>query len=107
MFVVPSNDSIEEMKITTTNYDAEFGKAEGAIVQITTKSGTNVLHRTMFECYRTGGLFPRNPFTQATGAPHNVYNRFGGSLGGAIKKDKLFFFSDVQILRNKIGRAHV
>lgn len=100
MFVVPSNDSIEEMKITTTNYDAEFGKAEGAIVQITTKSGTNALHGTMFEYYRTGGLFARNPFTQATGAPHNVYNQFGGSLGGAIKKDKLFFFSDVQILRN-------
>jgi hypothetical protein len=99
-FIVPDNDSIEEMKVTTTDYDAEFGKAEGAVIQMTTKSGTNTVHGTLFEYYRDGGLFARNPFSQATYAPHSVYNQFGGSMGGPIKKDKLFFFSSVQVFRN-------
>jgi len=102
--LVPTQDSVQEVKLTTSNYDAEYGKVSGAVIQVTTKSGTNDLHGSAFEYYRSNKFFAANPFTQPNGAPHNVWNQFGGSLGGPIQKGKLFAFGDYQ---GKIGRAHV
>jgi outer membrane receptor protein involved in Fe transport len=100
--LVTSQDSVQEVKFTTSNYDAEYGKVGGGVLQVTTKSGTNQLHGSAFEYYRSAGFFAADSFSQPNGVPGNVWNQFGGSLGGAIKKDKLFFFGDYQGMRNNL-----
>src|SRR5579872_4345988 len=99
----PNLDAVSEMKVTSQNYDAEFGKAVAGLVTAQTKSGSNNLHGSAFEFYRWDGLQARDPFAQAkpndiTGRfiPVSNHNQFGGSVGGPIKKDKLFFFGDYQ-----------
>jgi outer membrane receptor protein involved in Fe transport len=103
--LVPTQDSVHEVKVTTSNYDAEYGRVGGGVIQITTKSGTNSLHGSAFEYYRTAGFNAANPFTEPHGPPGNVWNQFGGSLGGPIKKDKLFFFGDYQGMRNHLATS--
>ncbi len=103
--LVTSQDSVQEVKFTTSNYDAEFGKVGGGVLQITTKSGTNNLHGSAFEYYRSAGFNAANPFSEPNGPPGNVWNQFGGSLGGPIKKDKLFFFGDYQGVRNHLATS--
>ena len=98
--VVTPQDAVQEIKVTTSNYDAQYGNVSGGVNQVTTKSGTNSLHGSAFEYYRTAGFFAADHFSQPNGAPGNVWNQFGGSLGGPIKKDKLFFFGDYQGMRN-------
>jgi outer membrane receptor protein involved in Fe transport len=104
ILINPNLDAIEEVKITTQNYDAEFGKAIGAVVTTQTKSGTNELHGSAFDYQRSNTNFARNPFTQATtGVPKGNWNEFGGTLGGPIVKNKLFIFGDYQGLRSHVG----
>ena len=105
--LVSSQDSVQEVKVTTSNYDAEYGKVGGGVIQITTKSGTNTLHGSAFEYYRSSGFNAANPFTEPNGPAANVWNQFGGSLGGPIKKDKLFFFGDYQGVRNHLGTSSI
>jgi outer membrane receptor protein involved in Fe transport len=101
--IVPSNDSVQELKLTTSNYDAEYGKVAGGLWQITTKSGTNAFHGSLFENYRTSGFNAADQFTEhTTGIPGNRWNQFGGSIGGPVIKDKLFFFGDYQGMRNNL-----
>ena len=102
--VNPAMDSLQELKITTNSYDAEFGQVAGAVFQASTKSGTNEHHGSLYEYVQNDKFFARNSFTQATTkvAPWR-WNEFGGSLGGPIKKDKLFFFGDWQGLRSRQG----
>src|SRR5258708_2914296 len=101
--IVPSQDSVQELKLTTSNYDAEYGKVAGGLWQITTKSGTNAFHGSLFENYRTSGFNAADQFTQhITGVPGNRWNQFGGSVGGPVIKDKLFFFGDYQGMRNNL-----
>src|SRR5712692_585921 len=99
----PNLDSINEVKVTTQDYDAEFGKAIGAVVTSQTKSGTNALHGSVFDFQRSNSNFARNPFTQATAVPSGNWNQFGGTVGGPIRKDKIFFFTDYQGTRSHIG----
>ena len=91
---------VEEFSVQTNSYSAEYGRGAGAIVNVVTKSGTNQLHGSAFEFLRNGDLNARNFFA----ASHDLLkrNQFGGSLGGPIKKDRLFFFGTYQgtILRN-------
>jgi hypothetical protein len=104
--VRPSVDAIEEVNINTNSYSAEFGRTAGGVVNLVTKSGTNSLHGTAYEFFRNKVLnanpthqFPTsNPttFTSPVGNPPFRQNQFGGSLGGAIKKDKTFFFGDYE-----------
>jgi hypothetical protein len=103
--IVPTVDSLAEMKITTNNYDAEFGQVMGAVIQWVTKSGTNAWHGTAFEYLRNSATFARNPFTEPLGPSSFRWNQFGGSAGGHIKRDKLFFFADYQGTRQRIGAA--
>jgi outer membrane receptor protein involved in Fe transport len=103
--LVPAQDSVEQVKFTTSNYDAEYGRVGGGVIQITTKSGTNQLHGSTFEYYRSAGFNAANPFTEPNGPAGNVWNQFGGSLGGPIKKDKLFFFGDYQGVRNHLATS--
>jgi hypothetical protein len=97
----PNIDSLQEFKVTTSNYDAEFGSVSGALLQATTKSGTNQLHGTGFEYLRNDVFNSANPFTQQN--PPIRWNQFGGSLGGPIKKNKLFIFGDYQGSRQRNG----
>jgi hypothetical protein len=92
-----SVDAIEEFKVQTSNYSAEFGRSGGAVINATIKSGTNQFHGTAFEFLRNSALDARGffePPDQAK-APFKQ-NQFGGTLGGPIKKNKLFFFGDYQ-----------
>jgi hypothetical protein len=107
----PTLDSVTEAKITTANYDAEFGVASAGVVSAQTKSGTNQIHGTAFEFLRNDHLQARNPFTQSRAIPNSngrtvpltQWNQFGGSNGGAIIKNKLFYFGDYQGTRRNTG----
>src|SRR6202050_2489333 len=101
--IVAPNDAVQEVKLATSDYDAEYGKVAGGLWQITTKSGTNAFHGSLFENYRTSGFNAANQFSQqTTGIPGDVWNQFGGSIGGRVIKDKLFFFGDYQGMRNNL-----
>ena len=103
--VVPNLDSIAEFRILTNNFDAEYGNYSGGQINVITKSGTNSIHGNAFEFLRNTGLNTRNFFDPAgqKGAYHQ--NQFGGTLGGPIKKDKLFFFADYQGNRKVAGQS--
>ncbi len=107
-------DSLSETKITTQNFDAEFGKAVSSIVTAQTKSGTNSFHGSAFDYRESNANQARDPFTQNPPAgtndtsgliPGGLKNQFGGSIGGPILKDRLFFFGDVQFVRQKVGTS--
>src|SRR5947209_310825 len=102
----PNLEAISEAKIIHQDYDAEFGKAIGAIVTTQTKSGTNEVHGSAFDFERSNSNFARNPFTQAPtkgGVPSGNWNQFGGTVGGPIRKNKLFAFGDYQGQRSHVG----
>lgn len=106
----PNFESIGEAKITSQNYDAEFGQAIAGVASVSTRSGTNSLHGAAY-LFRQNDLFQaRNPFSQAfknnlTGKfiPDTLRNQFGGAIGGRIIRDRLFFFGDYDGLRSKTG----
>jgi hypothetical protein len=109
--ITPNLDSLSELKITTTAYDAEFGQASQALISAQTKSGSNQYHGSAFEFRRNNVGAARDPFAQArplTGTtdkfiPPTLWNQFGGSLGAPIRKDKTFIFGDYQGQRQKNG----
>jgi outer membrane receptor protein involved in Fe transport len=103
--VNPPPDSLDQMKVTTSNYDAEFGRSGGSFVSYTTKSGSNQLHGDLFEFLRNNYFNARNPYTEPAGTPQQPlrFNQFGGSLGGKIIRDKLFFFGTYQGQRERLG----
>ncbi len=92
--ILPSIDAIQEFKVLTYNYSAEYGTRAGPTVLVTTKSGTNELHGSLFEFFRNTKLDARSYF--ASSREQFNLNQFGGSLGGPIQKDKTFFFVDYQ-----------
>jgi len=99
----PNLEAINEVKITHQDYDAEFGKAIGAIVTSQTKSGTNELHGSLFDFQRSNSNFAKNPYTQSGGVPSGNWNQFGAAVGGPIIKNKLFLFGDFQSQRSHVG----
>src|SRR5580704_13770476 len=96
--VNPNLDAIGEAKIALQDYDAESGKATAGIVKVQTKSGSNEFHGSGFYYYRNSNQQARDPFTNKPGVPlaAATWKQYGGSVGGAIIKDKLFFFGDYQ-----------
>jgi hypothetical protein len=92
--ILPSIDAIQEFKVLTYNYSAEWGTRAGPTVLVTTKSGTDTFHGSLFEFLRNTNLDARSFFATTT-EKFNL-NQFGGSIGGPIKKDKLFFFGDFE-----------
>jgi hypothetical protein len=90
--ILASIDDIQEFKVLTYTYSAEYGTRAGPTVLITTKSGTNAIHGTLFEFVRNTDLDAKSYF--AAGAEKFNLNEFGGAVGGPIRKDKTFFFVD-------------
>ncbi len=101
--VNPTIDSVAEFKYTTGNYDAEYAQAGGAVVQTETKTGTNAFHGSLFEFLQNDILNARNSFSEPNGPPPLRWNQFGGSFGGPVRKNKLFFFGDFQGSRQRTG----
>src|SRR5437867_4655136 len=97
----PNPDMIEEFKILTNAYGAEYGRNAGGIVSVVTKSGTNQFHGTAYDYVRNNALNANSFFNNASGLPKDVLklNQFGGTLGGPVFKEKLFFFSGWQSQR--------
>src|SRR6266478_4821150 len=101
--ILPSIDAIQEFKVLTYNYSAEYGTRSGPTVLVTTKSGSNQFHGSLFEFFRNTSLDARSYFA-ASREKFNL-NQYGGSLGGPIRKDKTFFFLDYQGRRQRKGVA--
>lgn len=99
--IFPDLDAVQEFKVLTYNYSAEYGERAGPTVLVTTRSGTNQFHGSLFEYFRNTVLDARNYFAP-TGNQFNL-NQFGGSLGGPIRKDKTFFFLDYQAKTQRLG----
>src|SRR3954470_1189970 len=106
----PALESIQETKITSQNYDAEFGQATAGVVSVQTKSGTNATRGSGFWFNRNDSTQARNPFTQfqkdpQTGRyiPETSHNQFGGSVGGPVVRNRWFYFGDYQGTRDKQG----
>ena len=99
--IIPNLDSIAEFRILTNNFDAEYGEFSGGQINVVTKSGANALHGDVFEFLRNTDLDARNYFSSERGAFDQ--NQFGGTLGGPIQRNKIFFFADYQGTRSTKG----
>ena len=106
--VRPPVDAIREFETLTSTYDAAFGRSGGAQVNVVLKSGTNELHGSVYEFHRNGALDAKNFFAPANErAPKYIRNQFGFSLGGPLRKDKTFFFTDYEGTRSREGITRV
>ena len=99
--IIPNLDSIAEFRILTNNFDAEYGEFSGGQINVITKSGTNQLHGDLFEFLRNTDLDARNYFSPTRGDFHQ--NQYGATLGGPVRRDKIFFFVDYQGTRQIQG----
>jgi hypothetical protein len=106
--VRPPVDGIQEFEISTSTYDASFGRNAGAQVNVISKSGSNNLHGTLYEFHRNAALDARNFFAPADQpAPKYIRNQFGFSLGGPIRRDRTFFFGDYEGTRTREGITRI
>src|SRR5437016_4817746 len=98
-------EAVREFNVLTDTYGAEYGKRAGGQINIVTTSGTNQFHGSAFEYLRNSALDARNFFDQTTGAPPFKRNQFGGSLGGPLKKDKMFLFGTYEGYQERLSRS--
>ena len=116
--VNPPIDSVGETTIITSNYDAEFTQAGGSVILVETKTGGNAFHGSLFEYLQNNVLEARDPLTQGLhnpgtpepphrGVPELRYNQFGGSFGGPVIKNKIFFFLDYQGTLRRAGASQL
>jgi hypothetical protein len=103
MVVNPNPDAVSEFKILTNDYEAEYGRTSGGIVNQVIKSGTNSIHGSLFEFFRNTALDASDYFTQSV--PEYKRNLFGGSVGLPVIKDKAFFFASYQGARRREGQV--
>ncbi len=99
--VIPNLDSIQEFRVLTTNFDPEYGNYNGGMINVVTKSGSDVYHGNVFEFLRNTSLDAKNYFADTRGVFRQ--NQFGGTIGGPIKRQKVFFFADYQGTRTAQG----
>lgn len=101
-----SIDAVQEFRVYTNSFSAEFGQALAGVVNLITKSGTNEFHGGVFEYFRNEKLDARNYFNVAPATkPAYRLNQFGGNLGGPILRDKLFFFGNYEGVRQRSGKT--
>lgn len=100
-------DSLQEFRVTTTNANADQGRSSGAQVSLVTKSGTNQFHGSLYEYHRNTITSANDWFNNKDGVarPALLRNNFGGSIGGPIKKDRLFFFFNYEGFREAKGQS--
>ncbi|HTW48230.1 MAG TPA: carboxypeptidase-like regulatory domain-containing protein, partial [Acidobacteriaceae bacterium] len=99
--IVPDLDAIDEFRIVTSDFDAEYGEFSGGQISVITKSGTNTLHGSAFDFLRNTDLDARNYFSPTRGTYQQ--NQFGGTVGGPVRRDRVFFFADYQGTRQTQG----
>jgi hypothetical protein len=99
--IIPNLDAIAEFRIITSNFDAEYGEFSGGQISVITKSGSNRFHGSAFNFLRNTDLDARNYFSPTRGAFRQ--NQFGGTFGGPIRRDRVFFFADYQGTRQTQG----
>ncbi len=105
----PSVEAISEFKVLTNPYNAEYGRSPGAAVSVTTKGGTNAFHGSLYEFHRNR-VFDANSFLlnrAGRDKPQHIQNQFGGSIGGPVLKDKLFFFGNYEGTRIRKGQLRL
>jgi carboxypeptidase family protein/TonB-dependent receptor-like protein len=102
--IVPSLEAVEEVQVQTLNFAAEFGRGNGAVINVQTRSGTNQVRGRAWEYFRSDALNARNYFSPIT--PPQTFNQFGGTLGGPIYKNRTFFFGSYERTRNDIERPY-
>ena len=109
LIMVPTVDSIQEVRMLTSNYSAEYGAAAGAVTIVQTKSGTNKLHGSAYEFLRNNKLDANSFFNNRSGVAKPAFqrNEFGGTIGGPIRRDRTFFFGDYQGIRLRQPRTIV
>ena len=101
-------DAIQEFKVQTNSFSAEFGRSGGAVVNAVIKSGSNQLHGSVFEFLRNSSLDARDYFEDPTAKKASFkQNQFGGTIGGPVKRDKVFFFGDYQGTRIRTPMSYV
>ncbi len=102
--LIPSAEALDTVAVTTSNYDAEFGRAGGAVTNVTLKSGTNELRGAAFTFGNTEATVARNPFSSLSKPPETKYLQTGFVLGGPIVRNKVFFFVDYVRTNDDSGR---
>jgi hypothetical protein len=102
--MIPSIEALQTVDVTTSNYEAELGRAGGAVMNVNFKSGTNEIHGSVFEFNRVSRLAAR-PFF-ANSKPVTTVNNFGFTIGGPVVKNKIFYFADYQGIRDRRGDFH-
>jgi hypothetical protein len=100
-------DAVREFNVLTDSYGAEYGKRAGGQVSVVTQSGTNALHGSLYEFLRNNVLDARSPLDKGSSAPPFRRNQFGASLGGPLKKDKLFLFGNYEGYRQSLATTNV
>jgi outer membrane receptor protein involved in Fe transport len=100
-------DTVQEFSVQTHGYSAEFGRAAGGIVSAVTKSGTNSLRGTLFEFLRNSAMDAKNFFDEGDDPPPFRRNQFGGTVGGPVVKNKLFFFGSYEGLRQRLSTTQI
>ncbi len=105
--IFPSVDSLDEFKLQTSTYSAEFGRSLGGVVNLQIKSGTNAFRGSGFEFHRNDAFDANNFFNNKNNRPKPEFkqNQFGGTLGGPLFKDKTFFFGSYQGHRESQGQT--
>ena len=103
--LVPPIEAIQTVDVSTSNFEAELGRASGAVTNVILKSGTNSIHGAAYEFAQNSFLNARNTFNPSVG--HLTYNYFGGNVGGPIIKDKLFYFGDILDVRDHEASANL
>jgi hypothetical protein len=102
--IVPSLEAVEEVQVQTANFASEYGRGNGAVINIQTRSGTNDFNGRAWEFHRDDSLNARNHF--ATGRPQLDFNQFGANAGGPLRRNQTFFFGSYEGTRNDVGRSY-
>src|SRR5262245_40806535 len=103
--LIPPIEALSTVSVTTSNYEAELGRAGGAVTNVTIRSGSNDFHGSVYEFNRVSKLGARDFFS--TKKPVTTYNQYGFTFGGPIRKNKTFFFGDYQGIRDHRGNSNV
>jgi hypothetical protein len=96
-------ETLQEFRVVTNAYSADYGRAMGGVINLVTKSGTNALHGSAFEFFRDSSMDARNFFDRGADPPPFQRNQFGATAGGPIRRNRLFFFAGVERLQEDLG----